>query len=168
MDSTNNKMLKQLLWKGCLGVVICATGFGGFPAYSQPEAMIAQSSSEMANSDIPQEDLKKFADAIADLRAIDEETQQKMIEAVQATGMSPEEFMKIGKQEDTQMNLSADKQMQFEEALEAVRELNEEDRKKKRVAVKEAGLEISRFNEIGRIVENNRDLQKKVVEILSQ
>ncbi|EAZ92230.1 DUF4168 domain-containing protein [Crocosphaera chwakensis] len=168
MDSTNNKMLKQLLSKGCLGVVICATGFGGFPAYSQPGEVIAQSSSEMAEQNISQQDLEKFADAIADLRAIDEETQQKMIEAVQATGMSPEEFMKIGKQEDTQMNLSADKQMQFEEALEAVRELNEEDRKKKRVAVKEAGLEISRFNEIGKIVENNRDLQKKVVEILSQ
>lgn len=161
-------MLKQLLWKGCLGVVICAAGFGGFPAYSQPEAIVAQSSSEMAAKDISQGELEQFAAAIADLREIDEETQQKMIEAVQATGMSPEEFMKIGKQEDTQMNLSADKQMQFEEALEAVRELNKQDREKKRVAVKDAGLEISRFNEIGKVVENNRDLQKQVVEILSK
>ncbi len=168
MESTNKKMLKQLLLKGCLGVVICATGFGGFPAYSQAGEVIAQASSEMAAKDISQQELEKFAKAIADLRAIDENTQQRMIEAVQATGMSPEEFMEIGKQEDTQMNLSADKQMQFEEALEAVRELNKEDRKKKRVAVEEAGLEISRFNEIGRIVENNRDLQKQVVEILSR
>ncbi len=162
-------MLKQLLWKGCLGAVICVTGLGLLPASSQAEEAIAQSSSEtMAAKDISQSDLEKFAKAVASLRAIDEETKSKMIEAVQATGMSPEEFMEIGKQEPSERNLSEDKQEQFNKALEAVRNLNQEDRRKKRAAVEEAGLEISRFNEIGKVVENDTDLQKKVVEILSR
>ena len=91
-----------------------------------------------------------------------------MIEAVQANGMSPEEFMEIGQQEEGERNLSEDEQAQFDTALEAVRDLNEEDRQKKRVAVEEAGLKISRFNEIGKIVESDSDLQKQVVEILSR
>ncbi|MDJ0730666.1 MAG: DUF4168 domain-containing protein [Crocosphaera sp.] len=162
-------MLKQLLWKGCLGAVICVTGFGGFPTESQAGEKLAQSSSEtVVAQEISQPELEKFAKAIADLRAIDEETQAKMIEAVEATGMSPEEFMEIGKQEQSDRNLSQDKQVQFDKALEAVRNLNEEDRRKKRVAVEEAGLKISRFNEIGKIVENDRDLQKQVVDILSR
>ncbi|MDJ0842910.1 DUF4168 domain-containing protein [Crocosphaera sp.] len=162
-------MLKQLLLKGCLGLVICGTGFVAVPVYGQAtEGIIAQSSTEMASSDISEQELQKFAKAIADLRAIDEETRVKMIEAVQATGMSPEEFMEIGKIEEDQRNLSQEKQYQFVEALEAIRELNKEDRQKKRVAVEQAGLKISRFNEIGKIVENDRDLQKQVVEILSR
>ncbi len=162
-------MLKQLLWKGCLGAVICVTGFGLLPASSQAEEPIAQSSSEtMAAKEISQSELEKFAKAIANLRAIDEESQSKMIEAVQATGMSPEEFMEIGKQEESERNLSEDKQEQFNKALEAVRNLYEEERVKKRAAVEEAGLKVSRFNEIGRVVENDTELQKKVVEILSR
>ncbi|MDJ0659717.1 MAG: DUF4168 domain-containing protein [Crocosphaera sp.] len=162
-------MLKQLLLKGGLGLVICATGLAGFPVSGQAtEVIIAQSSAEMAASDISEQELKKFAKAIADLRAIDEETQSQMIKAVQDIGMSPEEFMEIGKTEDDQRNLSQEKQDQFEKALEAVRTLNEKDRQKKRVAVEEAGLKISRFNEIGKMVENDRDLQKQVVEILSR
>ncbi|MDJ0598222.1 MAG: DUF4168 domain-containing protein [Crocosphaera sp.] len=161
-------MLKQLLWKGCLGLVICGTGLAGVPAYSQATEAIAQSSSETATKEISQQELEKFAKAIADLRAIDEETQTKMLEAVQATGMSPEEFMEIGKTEDDQRDLSEEKQDQFDKALQAVRTLNEEDRKKKRVAVEEAGLKISRFNEIGKMVEKDQDLQKQVVEILSR
>lgn len=162
-------MLKQLLWKGCLGAVISVTGLGLLPVSSQAGEAIAQSSSEtVATKDISQSELEKFAKAIADLRAIDEETQAKMIEAVQATGMSPEEFMEIGKKEESQRNLSEDKQDQFAKALEAVRNLNQEDRQKKRVAVEEAGLKISRFNEIGKIVEKDTDLQKQVVEILSR
>ena len=161
-------MLKQLLLKGGLGLVISTIGLAGFPVSGQATEVIAQSSTEMAASDISEQELKKFATAIAELREIDEETQVKMIEAVQATGMSPEEFMEIGKKENSERNLSEEKQDQFEEALEAVRNLNEKDRQKKRVAVQEAGLEISRFNEIGKIVEKDRDLQKQVVEILSR
>ncbi len=162
-------MLKQLLLKGCLGTVICVAGFGGLPVASQAGEAIAQSSSEtVATKEISSSELEQFAKAIADLRAIDDETQSKMIKAVQDIGMSPEEFMEIGKQEPDQRNLSEDKQAQFTEALEAVRNLNEEDRRKKRVAVEEAGLKISRFNEIGKVVEKDRDLQKQVVEILSR
>ncbi len=162
-------MLKQLLWKGCLGAVICVSGLGLLPASSQAEEAIAQSSSPtVANKEISSSELEKFAKAIADLRAIDDETQSQMIKAVQETGMSPEEFMEIGKQEPDQRNLSEDKQAQFKDALETVRNLYEEDRRKKRAAVEEAGLKISRFNEIGKVVENDRDLQKQVVEILSR
>lgn len=162
-------MLKQLLWKGCLGMVVCATCLGGLPAYSQSGLAIAQSSSQtVASKDISSQDLEKFAKAIGELRDIDEATQEKMIEAVQAVGMSPEEFMEIGKQEEGQSNLSADKQMKFEKALDAVRKLNEDDRLKKQEAVKNAGLDVSQFNEIGKIVEKDQALQKQVVEILSR
>ncbi len=162
-------MLKQLLWKGCLGMIVSATCLGGLPAYSQPGSAIAQSSSQtVASKDISSQDLEKFAKAIGELREIDEATQGKMIEAVQAVGMSPEEFMEIGKQEEGQRNLSADKQMKFEKALDAVRKLNEDDRLKKREAVENAGLDVSQFNEIGKMVEKDQALQKQVVEILSR
>ncbi|MGK7958870.1 MAG: DUF4168 domain-containing protein, partial [Crocosphaera sp.] len=121
-------MLKQLLLKGCLSTVICVAGFGGLPVASHAGEAIAQSSSEtVANKQISSSELEKFAKAIADLRAIDEETQSKMIKAVQDMGMSPEEFMEIGKQQPDERNLSEDKQAQFDEALETVRNLNEED-----------------------------------------
>ena len=162
-------MLKQLLLKGGVGAVICVSGLGVFSPSSQATEAITQSSSPTLIAEaISRPELEQFAKAIANLRAIDEETRSKMIEAVQANGMSPEEFMEIGQQEEGERNLSEEQQAQFDTALEAVRDLNEEDRQKKRVAVEEAGLKISRFNEIGKIVESDSDLQKQVVEILSR
>ncbi|MEL4897536.1 DUF4168 domain-containing protein [Crocosphaera sp. Alani8] len=162
-------MFQQLLLKGCLGAVICISGLGLVPPSTQAEeTMTPSSSGTVIAQAISQPELEKFAKAISELRVIDDETRLKMIEAVQSNGMSPEEFMEIGKQEESERNLSEEQQVQFNKALEAVRNLNEEDRQKKRVAVEEAGLKISRFNEIAKIVEKDSDLQKKVVEILSR
>lgn len=161
-------MFKQLLWKGCLSLVISTTCFAGLPAYSQPGDAIASTPIyTVAANDISSQELEKFAKAIATLRQIDEETQTKMIKAVEAAGMTPEEFMEIGENKENVDNLPADKQLQFQKALDEVRKLNEEDRTQKRQAVENSGLEVSRFNEIGEMVESDRNLQKKVVEILS-
>ncbi len=161
-------MFKQLLWKGCLSLVISGTCLGGLPAYSQPgEAIPSSPVYTVASTDISSGELEQFAKAIASLRQIDEATQTKMIEAVEAAGMSPEEFMEIGKNKENIDDLPAEKQLQFQKALDEVRKLNEEDRQQKREAVKDSGLEVSRFNEIGKMVEGDRSLQMKVVEILS-
>ncbi len=162
-------MLKQLLLKGCLGTVICVSGLGVFSASTQATETISQFSTPiLITQAISQPELEKFAKAIVDLQAIDEETRSKMIEAVQSNGMSPEEFMEIGNKEESDRNLSEEKQDQFNKALEAVRNLHEQDRQKKRVAVEEAGLKIPRFNEIAKIVEDDSDLKKQVIEILSR
>ncbi len=161
-------MFKQLLSKGCLSLVISATFLAGLPAHSQPgEAITSPPIYTIASTDISTGELEKFAKAILSLRKIDEETQTKMIKAVEAAGMSPEEFMEIGENKEEMDSIPAEKQLQFQKALDEVRKLNQEDREQKRQAVKDSGLEVSRFNEIGKMVESDRSLQKKVVEILS-
>ncbi|MGK7939932.1 MAG: DUF4168 domain-containing protein [Crocosphaera sp.] len=161
-------MFKQLLWKGCLSIVISAGCLAGLPAYSQPgEAIASDPTYTVASNDISSQELEQFAKAVATLRKIDEATQTKMMEAVQAAGMTPEEFMEISKNKENIDEIPADKQLQFQKALDQVRKLYEEDRQQKRQAVKDEGLEISRFNEIGKMVQSDRSLQKKVVEILS-
>lgn len=162
-------MLKQLLFNGCLGVFISIAGLGGLPAYGQPGELIAQSSE--AKENISNEELKKFAQAVVNLQKVDEATQKKMIEAVQSEGLSPERFMEISKKERNENmtltnEVTSEEQEKFEKALTQIKALNEQDRVEKREAVQEAGLEVARFNEIGKVVEGDRDLQKQVVELL--
>ncbi|MEM8777505.1 MAG: DUF4168 domain-containing protein [Cyanobacteria bacterium P01_G01_bin.49] len=167
-------MLKQVLINGCLGMFISIAGLGGLPAYSQPGVLIAQSSAdEPASEGITEEELRKFADAVVKLQSVDEATQAKMIEAVQGEGLSPERFMEIAKKEGNENTaltdeVTTEEQQKYEKALTKIKQLNEEDRVQKREAVQEAGLEVSRFNEIGKIVEDDRELQKQVVEMLPQ
>ncbi|MEA5511645.1 DUF4168 domain-containing protein [Crocosphaera sp. UHCC 0190] len=167
-------MLKQLLFKGCLGVFCSVVCLGSLPAYSQPGEVIAQASQQtLASKNVSKDELKQFAQAVIKLQAVDEATQQKMVEAVQAEGLSPEQFMEIGKkQRDTNAQgsgeITPEDKQKFEKALAVVKKINEEDREKKREAVEASGLDISRFNEIGKTVEGNPELQKQVVELLQR
>ena len=79
---------------------------------------------------------------------------------------NPEEFMKIGQQEKNKLSPNIEKQTKFEETLNIIKKINEEDRLKKREAIKNAGLEVSQFNKIGKLVESDPKLQKVVVRLL--
>ncbi len=132
--------------------------------------ILAQPSSPLNTSNVNivgDSQLEKFAKAVKNLQIIDRLTQSEMLKTIETIEMSPEEFMRVGQQKKDKRNLDVEKQVKFEETLDIVKKINEKDRLRKREAIKNEGLEVSQFNKIGKIVEQDLELQKKVVKLLN-
>ena len=160
-------MVKRTLLQRKGVLIICMIFLQLFTLKYSPKIIAQSSSTEIDDSVvIKDEQLKKFTVAIKSLQIIDKTTQLEILKVMEKMEMSPEEFMKIEQQEKNKLSPNIEKQTKFEETLNIIKKINEEDRLKKREAIKNAGLEVSQFNEIGKLVESDPELQKIVVRLL--
>jgi hypothetical protein len=165
-------MLKSLLLRSLAGSFVLLA-IGSFPAYSQTISSISPSflAQAASSSAVTQEELQKFAEAFKEFRVIEMDAEQKMAQAVQAEGLTPERFVEIGQSQQGEApasaaEVSAEEQQKFDKALVKVREIlqNTEDRKYQ--AVQSQGLEIERFKEIIAAVQENPQLKQQVQQML--
>ena len=162
-------MFKQIFLLKKVYLITCIAFLQSF-GLKYPLNILAHSSSPFSTSSVnivEDSQLEKFAKTVKNLQIIDRLTQSEMLKTIEAIEMSPEEFIRVGQQKKDKRNLDLEKQVKFEETLDIVRKINEKDRLKKQEAIKKEGLEVSQFNKIGKIVEQNIELQKKVVKILN-
>ncbi|BDA39875.1 DUF4168 domain-containing protein [Candidatus Atelocyanobacterium thalassae] len=161
-------MFKSILLQRKIASIIFIVLLQSFALKYSPKilAQLPYISNSSNINTIENSQLEKFAKAVKSLQMIDRMTQLEMLKAIKAIEMSPEEFMKIGQQEKNKRNLNMEKQIKFEETLITVKRINQKDRLEKREAIKNAGLEVSQFNRIGKMVEQNPELQKVVVKLL--
>ncbi len=165
-------MLKSLLLRSLAGSFVLLA-IGSFPAYSQTISSISPSflAQAASSSAVTQEELQKFAETFKEFRVIEMDAEQKMAQAVQAEGLTPERFVEIGQSQQGEApasaaQVSAEEQQKFDKALVRVREIlqNTEDRKYQ--AVQSQGLEIERFKEIIAAVQENPQLKQQVQQML--
>ena len=162
-------MFKQIFLLKKVYLITCIAFLQSF-GLKYPLNILAHSSSPFSTSSVnivEDSQLEKFAKTVKNLQIIDRLTQSEMLKTIEAIEMSPEEFIRVGQQKKDKRNLDLEKQVKFEETLDIVRKINEKDRLKKQEAIKKEGLEVSQFNKIGKIVEQNIELQKKVVKTLN-
>lgn len=167
-------MLKSLLLKSLAGSCVLLS-LGSFPAYSQtlsspsvPSSVLAQAA---ASSEVSPEELEKFAEALKQLLAIEAEAKQRMTQAVQEEGLTPERFVQIerskqGESSASAAGVSAEEQQKYDNALAKVREISQEIRAKQYAAVQSQGLEVERFQEIIAAVQQNPELGQQVQQML--
>lgn len=164
-------MLKSLLLRS-LATSFVLLSVGSFPANSQtltsvPQTVLAQA----ASSEVTPEELAKFAEAFKQLRAIEMEAEQRMAQAVQEEGLTPQRFVEIGQSQQGEApasaaGVSAEEQQQFEKALVKVREILQNTQERKYQAVQSQGLEVERFQEIIAAVQQNPQLKQQVQQML--
>ncbi|MEB3280826.1 MAG: DUF4168 domain-containing protein [Lyngbya sp.] len=165
-------MLKSLLLRSLAGSFVLVS-IASFPAYSQtvssvPQTLLGQAAS---SSEVSQEELRQFAEAFKQLRAIEMEAEQKMAQAVQEEGLTPQRFVEIGQSQQGEAPASAaevspQEQQQFDKALVKVREILQNTEARKYEAVQSQGLEVERFQEIIAALQQNPQLKQQVQEML--
>ena len=123
--------------------------------------------------DISQEELEKFANAVEQIQTIQQESQQQMAQAVESTGLSKQRYQQISK---AQQNPNAegnsevsDQEMQkFQQAQSKLAEIQKQNQSKMEQAVKDVGLEMQQFKRIFTAIQDNDELQKKVLQMIQK
>ena len=125
----------------------------------------------IAQQEISSLEFNQFVQALLQLRTIEREAQQEMVQEIEKVGLSPQRFQEIG--ESLQKSGSASAAQipeaefeKFQKALAKMREIVEATQPKRERAITSQGLEIQRFNEIGQQVQQDPTLQQRVRERL--
>jgi hypothetical protein len=95
-----------------------------------------------------------------------------MAKAIASEDLTPQRFMEIG-QTRTRIGESSDKSAspeeieKFKKALVKVNNVLEVSQSKQERVIKGQGLEISRFNQISKIIEQDRNLKQKYEQMIT-
>ncbi|BFM38088.1 DUF4168 domain-containing protein [Synechocystis sp. LKSZ1] len=159
-------MFKMMLARGLAAILCLSLGFSVQPAWSQPAMTLAQ-----ATTVSPQE-LQQMARIIKQLQVIERDTQQKMTQAVQSAGLTPEQFMQIAEQKDASgkntQSVSAADEAKFKQALPNVQKALIDSQGQQEAILQKEGLSVDKFNSTMEILVKNPQLQQEVQKLLDK
>ena len=136
---------------------------------SAPEAPEAVEMTE--TSSISPAELQQFANAVTEVQAIEQETQESMAQLITAEGLSPERFNQIflaqqSANDDPAPEVTPEEQQTFDQVLSQLQAIDQASQTIKEEAVTAQGLEMERFSQILTAVRQDPGLQQQVQELL--
>lgn len=170
-------MLKQVLTSASvLGLMLVCH----LPAQAQNKAPAANPQEQAApkpqgqqapETQISQQELQKFASAIKQLLAIEQEANKQMIQAIQQAGLTPDRFEEINRvqqnsQEKPAKPVSQEEKQKFAQARDKVSAIGNQVQPKMTKAIQDQGLDVPRFEQIMAAVQQNPALQKQVQQLI--
>lgn len=110
------------------------------------------------------EELQRYVQVQQQLESIDQETEQKVADALARSELSPERYHELiwaqhNPEESEEM--TAQEEEQFEQVHQTIQQLRREGEEKHEQAIQEAGFEVQRFQEISTLISRDPELMKK-------
>ena len=163
-------MLKPVLLSGFVGLSIVSFAIA---AQAQSQGQIYQAQVQSAASPtIPALELQQFVQVQKRWKGIEQQSQGLMVQAIKSEGLTPERFMAILKQKQSPTPsdepLSTDDNTKFEKIIAKFQKIEEESIPKKEKAIISQGLDIQRFGQIQRTIQQDPALQEKVKKMLGE
>lgn len=172
-------MLRQLLASGSFAALILTSGL---PAQAQmeeptPEPQTQESPQpepqvqETPEEEISSEELQKFANAVKQLQAVEQESETQMIEAIQSEGLSEGRFLEIRQiqqnpEAEASSEITQEEKEGFETAMAKLSEIQQETQVKMKQVVQSEGLEVGRFNQIMQAAQSSPELRQEVQQMI--
>ena len=155
------------------GLAVMAVAFTPSEAKTQSSqlSLPTLSTQAVSSSSVSPLELQQFVQGIKQLQSIDRRNQAQMAQVIEKEGLSPERFREIAQniqQPNTTLEppISEQEQEKFARIVEQMEEIQKESLPKQQRAITMQGLEVSRFGEIDRAVQQDAALQKKVRQML--
>ncbi|GEM_PF-2885580 len=122
---------------------------------------------EYEETDITDEDIKKYIEASRNIQKVAVEIDEKIDEIVGQYGLELERFKEIreAKYQGRDMELDDEKREMFKIAQRDVEEIQPELHKKQERKIKDAGLDFQRFQEISISVQQNPAVRQRYIEL---
>ena len=165
-------MLKPVLLSGLVGLSIFSFAIA---AQAQSQGQIYQAQIQSAASQtIPALELQQFVQVQKRWKNIEQQSQGLMVQAIKSEGLTPERFMVILKQKQSPTPspsdepLSTDDNTKFEKIIVKFQKIDEESIPKKEKAITSQGLDVQRFGQIQRTIQQDPALQEKVKAMLGE
>lgn len=160
-------MLK-VLFAGCL--MLTAFSATAPVALSQTAA---PAQTAPANSNIGRDELKKFTVALKQVFTISNETDQKVAQLIEKSGIPFERFREINRaKRDTSFKpttpITTAEQQTYEQTMVKILEIDKSAKGRMDQAIQSQGIKPERFGQILSAVQKDQNLQKQVEELLKQ
>ncbi len=111
-------------------------------------------------------EIQQFAQALKQLKKVEMDTQQKMIEVLKEENLSPQRFQEIGQQQSNPGSSTTEvtpaEQERFDKALARMQTIQEESIPKQRQAITLQGLTVERFRQIEQAVNKSPALRQQL------
>lgn len=121
------------------------------------------------NEEVSDEEVEQFAGAFKQIQDINQEAQQEMISSVEEAGLDVQRYNEIQQAQqnpDQQVDASDEELEQFKAATQEMGNIQVEAQQKMQEKIKEEGLTLARYQEIGSAIQSDPGLQKKLQEYL--
>ena len=162
-------MFKQLLTGGSVFALLLVSSLSAQAQSPQPPRQ--PQAPVVPQAQIESNELQQFANAIKQLRVIQQESITQMTQVVQREGLSEQRFMEIYQSKRNPSaqptgKITQEEQQKFEQASTKIREIQQSAQPKMEQAVAKAGLNVQRFNQISAAVRQDPALQQKVQQMI--
>jgi len=124
---------------------------------------------ENTSMEVGEEEILSFANAFEDVRRIQNESREKMVQAIEQQGLTIQEYNELLRQQeqadgtDSEVsNLSEEKEAQFQQADTRVNQIEKEAQAEIETAITNEGLQVERFQQIWIAVRQDPELQQQV------
>lgn len=131
---------------------------------------LAQSPAQ-AREDFSEDELESFVNAYAEVQAIQDESDQKVMEAIESGELSVDRFNEILTQQQDpakKADATAEEMAAFNDAAQAIIQERQVVEKKMVSAIEEEGIDINVYQEIMVAYQQSPKVQKKVNELMEQ
>lgn len=121
--------------------------------------------------DVSDEEIGLFADAVMNVQEVQMGAQQDMMKIIQDEGLDVETYNQVAQglqmgQSADEIDVTEEEMEKFNNASEEIQGMQQDMQDEIETAVEDAGMEMARFQEINRAVEQDPELQKKIREEL--
>lgn len=113
-------------------------------------------------------DLKKLAKIVTQLQALNMQSQEMMMAAVQKQGMDPQRFLQIQQSlqnPEAAKNLTAEEKKKFEDSMNAIGAIQVEMRKKMEGALKKENVSMQEYQEMMIAIQTDQNAQQKLMQM---
>jgi dsDNA-specific endonuclease/ATPase MutS2 len=144
---------------------------GTAAAQQQPsQQQMPQQASEVIS--VGDDELRSFVSVVQTVQSIKNNALTEMRQELQERDLNSQRFHRFMQQQqgngNANLNLSQQEQQKFQQARNRIRQIGQQAKSKIRQAVRDKGLEVSRFQEIFHAVRQNRKLRDKAIYMMNQ
>ncbi len=132
--------------------------------------MIIGSSSLMAQTNVTDEEIGQFAVTFQKMRMINQEAQKQLSEAIAEEGMEVTRFNTIHQAQmdpAAEVELTKEEEKKYDAIIKDLNEMQAEFRKEIEDMIKDGGLSVERYEQIGAQLQNDAELQERLREELT-
>lgn len=140
-----------------IALLVC---FGGIQAQ-----VSAPAQPELLNSeDVSDQQVDQFVSALQDVQRVQEESQPKMIKAIQDEGLEPQQFVQAAQamQQGKETGLNEEDQKKFETVQQEVMKIQVEANNEIETKIKEKNLTLDQFNQIYLSFQQKPELNERI------
>lgn len=119
--------------------------------------------------DISDQELQKFGDAFQQVRMLNQNSQQEMIKALEAEGISVDRFNAINQAEQNpnkEVEASDDELKKYESAMASIEEIQSDIQMQMKSKMKEAGIKFERYQQIMTMLQTDKELQQRLAQLM--